>query len=69
MYYQPKINFSPNEVIAYLRKSRSDDPLLTVEEVLSKHETMLDEWAEKNLGAAVPEENKFREVVSGETIA
>jgi hypothetical protein len=29
---------------------------------------MLDEWAEKNIGGKVPEENKFREVVSGETI-
>ena len=69
MYYQPKIDFKPEEVIDYLRKSRSDDPLLTVEEVLSKHEAMLDEWAEKNLGGVVPEENKYREVVSGETIA
>lgn len=69
MYYQPKIDFKPEEVIDYLRKSRSDDPLLTVEEVLSKHEAMLDEWAEKHLGAVVPEENKYREVVSGETIA
>lgn len=69
MYYQPKIDFKPEEVIDYLRKSRSDDPLLTVEEVLSKHEAMLDEWAEQYLGAVVPEENKYREVVSGETIA
>lgn len=69
MYYQPKIDFKPEEIIDYLRKSRSDDPLLTVEEVLSKHEAMLDEWAEKHLGAVVPEENKYREVVSGETIA
>lgn len=59
----------PDEVIVYLRKSRTDDPLLSVEEVLQKHETILDEWAEKNLGAAVPEENKYREVVSGETIS
>ena len=69
LYYQPNINFKPEEVIDYLRKSRSDDPLLTVEEVLSKHEAMLDEWAEKHLGGVVPEENKYREVVSGETIA
>lgn len=68
MYYPLEINFSPNEVLVYLRKSRADDPLLTVEEVLSKHETILDEWAERNLGAVVPEENKYREVVSGETI-
>jgi DNA invertase Pin-like site-specific DNA recombinase len=60
---------TPDEVIDYFRKSRTDDPSLTVEEVLSKHETLLDEWAERNLGAIVPEENKYREVVSGETIA
>lgn len=59
---------TPDEIIEYLRKSRSDDALLTVEEVLAKHETILDDWAENNLGGKVPEENKFREVVSGETI-
>lgn len=59
---------TPEEVLDYLRKSQSDDPLLTVQEVLEKHETILDEWAEKHLGGKVPEENKFREVVSGETI-
>lgn len=61
--------FRPDEFLVYLRKSRTDDPLLTVEEVLAKHEAILDEWCEKNLGGRVPEENKFREVVSGETIA
>lgn len=60
--------FTPEEVLVYLRKSRSDDPILTVEEVLQNHESILDEWAEKNLGAKVPEENKFREIVSGETL-
>lgn len=60
--------FSLEEILEYLRKSQSDDPLLTVEEVLAKHETILDEWSEKHFGAKVPEENKFREVVSGETI-
>ena len=68
-YYDLIDNLKPDEVLDYLRKSRTDDPTLTVEEVLSKHETILDEWAENNLGAKVPEENKFREVVSGETIA
>ena len=68
MYYQLELNLSPEEVLDYLRKSQSDDPLLTVEEVLSKHETILDEWAEKNLGGKVPEGNKYREVASGETI-
>lgn len=66
--YQPELDLTPDEVLDYLRKSQSDDPLLTVEEVLSKHETILDEWAEKNLGGKVPEGNKYREVISGETI-
>lgn len=69
MYYREQPNFKPEEVIGYLRKSQSDDPLMSVEEVLANHERILDEWAERNLGAKVPEENKFREVVSGETIS
>lgn len=68
MYRQPELNLIPDEVLVYLRKSRSDDPLLSVEEVLSKHETILDNWAKLHFGAAVPEENKHREIVSGETI-
>lgn len=68
MFYQPQINLTPEEVLDYLRKSQSDDPTLTVEEVLEKHETILDEWAERFLGGKVPEKNKFREVVSGETM-
>lgn len=68
MYKPLELNFAPDEVLVYLRKSRSDDPNLTVAEVLSRHESMLDDWAEKNLGARVPDQNKYREVVSGETI-
>ena len=70
VFYNGKllIELTPEEVLDYLRKSRSDDPLLTVEEVLSKHESILDEWAEKNLGGKVPEGNKYREVSSGETL-
>lgn len=70
MYYHYNFSemFKPEEVLDYLRKSRTDDPTLTVEEVLQKHETILDEWAEKNIGGKVPEENKYREIVSGETI-
>ena len=55
--------------IIYLRKSRQDDPNETVEEVLAKHETILQEWAEKELGGRIPEENIFREVKSGESIS
>ena len=54
--------------IMYLRKSRADDPNETVEEVLAKHETMLQEYAQKELGGRIPEENIYREVVSGESI-
>lgn len=60
--------FKPEEVIDYLRKSRTDDPTLTVEEVLQNHEIRLDEWAENNIGGKVPQQNKFYEVVSGEKI-
>ena len=68
MAYSTKLSFTVNEIIIYLRKSRSDDPALTVEEVLEKHETRLQEWAVNNFGEKIPEENILREVVSGETI-
>lgn len=66
--YQFLKDLTPEEIIEYLRKSRSDDPLMTVEEVLSKHESILEEWAVQNVGGKVPKENIYREVVSGETI-
>ena len=69
MYNNLIEGLKPDEVLVYLRKSRADDPLLSVEEVLLKHETILNEFAERNFGTTIPEENKFREVVSGETIA
>ena len=68
MYQQPRIDCTPEEILDYLRKSQSDDPLMTVEEVLEKHEKILDDWAIQHLGRKVPEKNKFREVVSGETL-
>lgn len=68
MFYQPKIELRPEEVLLYSRKSRTDDPLLSVEEVLANHEKILDEMAERHLGGRIPEDNRFREVVSGETI-
>lgn len=68
MYNNP-IDLKPEEILIYLRKSRADDPLLSVQEVLSKHETLLDEWASKNLLSSIPAENRFKEVVSGESIA
>lgn len=54
--------------IIYLRKSRQDDPNETVEEVLAKHEAMLQEYALRELGHTIPEENIYREIVSGESI-
>ena len=68
-YYNIREHLKPEEILLYLRKSRADDPMLSVEEVLSKHETLLDEWVEKNLPGPIPEENRFKEVVSGESIA
>lgn len=56
------------EILIYLRKSRADSPDESVEEVLAKHETMLQEKAESDFGKRIPEEHIFREVVSGETI-
>lgn len=67
MFDLPKLQ--PEEIIMYLRKSRTDDPSLTVEETVSKHEHMLDEWCKDHLSDLIPERNRFREIVSGETIA
>lgn len=68
MYNQLPPDLLPEEILEYLRKSRSDDATLSVEEVLEKHERQLSEWAKRNFGRDIPEENKFREVGSGETI-
>lgn len=68
MFYIQQPEFTLDEVLVYLRKSQSDDPTLTVEEVLANHEKLLDEWTERFLGGKVPEKSKFREVVSGETM-
>ena len=56
------------EYLMYLRKSRQDDPNESVEEVLRKHEIILQEYALKNFGYRIPEKDIYREVVSGETI-
>lgn len=61
-------DLKPDEVIIYLRKSRTDDPALTVSETLAKHEQMLDDYCRRTWNELVPEQNRFREVVSGETI-
>ena len=61
--------FKPEEILAYLRRSRADEPSLTVEEVLEKHQSILKEWQDRNLNAPIPPENTYKEVVSGETIS
>lgn len=68
MNYYEVVRLLWDQVIIYLRKSRSDDPSQTVEEVLAKHEVQLQEYAERELGGRIPEEHIFREVVSGESI-
>jgi DNA invertase Pin-like site-specific DNA recombinase len=68
MYIIPQLR--GDEKVEYLRKSQTDDPLLTVPEVLAKHEQMLDEWVDKYQpdGGPIPPQNRFREIGSGETI-
>lgn len=68
MNYNQIIKLLWDQVIIYLRKSRSDDPNQTVEEVLAKHEAQLQEYALREFGCRIPEENIYREVVSGESI-
>ena len=66
MFVLPELK--PEEILIYLRKSRTDDPALTVQETVAKHEQMLDEYSRRVLGELIPERNRFREIVSGETI-
>ena len=66
MFNLPELK--PDEVIIYLRKSRTDDPALTVSEIVAKHEQMLDDYCRRTWNELVPEQNRFREIVSGETI-
>lgn len=54
--------------LMYLRKSRQDDPNETIEEVLSKHETILQEFMKREYGFTIPETDIYREVCSGESI-
>lgn len=56
------------EVLEYGRKSRFDDPYLSTEEVLEKHARMIRDYAERHLGGEIPEENRYMEIGSGETI-
>ena len=58
---------SVNEIIIYLRKSRAERNE-TVEQVLARHEKILQDFAIQTFGQKIPEENIYREVVSGETL-
>ena len=58
---------SVNQIIVYLRKSRAERNE-TVEEVLARHEKILQDYAIQTFGEKIPEANIYREVVSGETL-
>ena len=51
--------------LLYLRKSRADNPDESVEEVLAKHEKLLQDYFEKEIGHRIPEDCIYREIVSG----
>ena len=51
--------------LMYLRKSRADNPDESVEEVLAKHEKLLQDYFMRELGNTIPEDCIYREVVSG----
>lgn len=50
----------PENLIMYLRKSRSDDAAMSVEDVLAKHEEILQEYCEHEFGVRLPEAKIFR---------
>ena len=51
--------------LMYLRKSRADNPDESVEEVLAKHEKLLQDYFMRELGHPIPEDCIYREIVSG----
>lgn len=55
-------------ILMYLRKSRADSESETIEEVLQKHERILQDFAIQKYGNKIAEDHIFREVCSGETI-
>lgn len=66
--YKEYPTFYYYEVKEYGRKSRTDDPLLSIEEILEKHSKILEEYAIKYLGGPIPNESKYMEVGSGESL-
>lgn len=55
-------------LVMYVRKSRQDNEFETVEEVLERHETQLQEFAIRLIGHRIAECDIYREVESAETI-
>lgn len=66
--YKEYPRFHYSEVADYGRKSRTDHPLMSLEEILETHNKIMDEYARKNFGGPILPENKYREVVSGESL-
>lgn len=66
--YKEYPKFYSHELGEYDRKSRTDDPLLSVEEVLAKHDKILEEFAIKNFGGPIPREHKFKEIGTSESL-
>lgn len=64
-YYNMLADIKPDEILMYLRKSRADDPLKSVEEIVANHEKSIDEWCERNLSGLIPPENRYKEIISG----
>ena len=63
-------NIKAKEILLYLRKSRKDYEFINedIEKTLERHEKILQDFALRNFNETIPEENIFREVVSGDTI-
>lgn len=54
------------KIIMYLRKSRTDNQFESVDEVVARHEKILQDFCMKYLGEPIT--NIYKEIVSGETI-
>lgn len=67
--YREYPTFQPDEMVMYLRKSRSDDPSLTIEEVLERQKNELDAWQDRNLDKHISPENVYEEIMSGESLS
>lgn len=69
--YNNLLSLDVNDYDIYLRKSRKDMEFNieeSIEKTLERHEIQLQEYAKKLFGNTIPEDNIFREVVSGDTI-